>query len=119
MIPAATVAQVKRTCRQVKVRTGSGSLTPACSTTITTTIAPPRMAGMLARGNVPLPHADTLNPPEPQKLKNEKRNVMAPPMTNTSLATEMCCFIEGQRTAATSGDRGTRWRGEPPVPSAR
>ena len=25
---------------------------------------------------------------------------MAPPMTITSLATEMCCFIEGQRTAA-------------------
>ena len=51
---------------------------------------------MLARGRVPLPQADTLNPPEPQKPKNEKRNVTAPPMTMTSLATEMCCFIGGQ-----------------------
>ena len=119
MIPAATVAQVKRTCRQVKVRTGSCSFTPACSRMITTTIAPPRMAGMLASGKVPLPHADTLNPPEPQKLKNAKRNVTAPPMTMTRLATEMCCFIDGQRTAATSRDRGTGWRRESPVPSAR
>ena len=97
MIAAATMPQVKRIWRQVKVRTGSGSLDPACSTMPAMSMAPPRMAGMEASGKVPLPHADTRKPPTPQKLKNEKTNVMAPPITITSSATEMCFLIPRKR----------------------
>ena len=99
MIAAATTPHVKRIWRQVNAEDRLGELQPACSTMPAMTIAPPRMAGIEASGNVPLPQADTRKPPTPQKLKNEKTNVMAPPITITSSATEMCFLIPAQTVA--------------------